>query len=216
MPRKNLVALVLVGLFAAGAAHARPAKLPGKVTIFDAEVIPAGAILTVTLRDLTEGIAKEATVARTSFKAEGKPPIHFDLPYFEVGIDPKRPYGVTAVITDARGQPLWESRAPVRVLTLGYETRVELMLRPAATPKAAPEATAFALDCGTTIFDVTIDDRGATLAGPDGTVVLPRVETSAGRKFSDGGSMLSVIGQAVYLQLPRRSYRDCKMTALRP
>jgi len=209
-----LVALVLIGLATAGASEAKQAILPGKVTVLDDKVIPPGAILKVSLRDLTIGVAKAATIANASFEAEGKPPIRFELPYTETSIEPKRLYGVSAVITDARGKPLWETRVPIRVLTLGNQKNVELLLRPSAAPKApAPEATAFALDCGTAHFEVRLADRAATIVDQNSKFVLPRVNAPAGKKFSDGGSTLSVYGEAVYLQLPERAYRDCKMTA---
>ena len=125
-------------------------------------------------------------------------------------------YGVAAAITNSRGQTLWETRVPIRVLTLGNQKNVELLLRPVAPPKPLPEAKAFGLDCGTEFFEVTLADRSATIVSPNSKIVLPRVNATVGKKFSSGGSTLSVFGEAVYLQLPVRAYRDCKMTALRP
>jgi putative lipoprotein len=205
--------LALAGLATARAAHAQESTLPGTVTLSDVEVVPPGVILTVSLQDLTVGFLKATTIARGSFKAEGKPPIRFELPYTESSIDPTKLYGVAAVITDARGRPLWETRVPVRVLTLGNEKRVNLVLWPATPPQAAPDPTAFALECGAARFEVTLGDHEATIVGADATSVLPRVASSVGKKFSDGSSVLSVIGEAVYMQLPTRAYRDCKMTA---
>jgi uncharacterized lipoprotein YbaY len=211
-----LIALTLIGLASTGAVEAKQAILPGRVTVSDAKFIPPGAILKVSLRDLTMGVAKASTVANASFEAEGKPPIRFELPYTEASIEPKRLYGVAAVITDSRGKPLWETRVPIRVLTLGNQKKVELLLRPASVPKTpAPEATAFALDCGTAHFEVTLADRAATIVGVNSKIVLPRVNAPAGKKFSDGGSTLSVYGEAVYLQLPERAYRDCKIVVVR-
>jgi putative lipoprotein len=209
-----LVALALIGLATAGAAEAKQASLPGKVTVSDGKVIPPGAILKVSLRDLTMGVAKAATVAQASFEADGRPPLRFELPYTETSIEPKRLYGVSAVIADSRGKALWETRVPIRVLTLGNQKKVELLLRPASVPKTpAPDPTAFSLECGTARFDVTLADRAATIVGDNSKIVLPRVNAPAGKKFSDGASMLSVYGEAIYLQLPERAYRDCKMTA---
>lgn len=211
------IALALIVLAAAGAAEAKQLVLGGSVTVPDAGVIPPGSILKVSLTDLSLGVPKNATVAHASFEAEGKPPIRFELPYDETSIEPKRAYGVAAVITDSRGRPLWETRVPIRVLTLGNQKKVELLLRPAPapTPKPAPEATAFALECGAEHFDVTLADRAATIAGAEGTIVVPRVNASDGKKFSDGGTTLTVFGEAVYLQLRSRAYRDCKMVANR-
>jgi uncharacterized lipoprotein YbaY len=210
-----LVALALIGLATAGAAEARQSILAGKVTVIDAEVVPPGSILKVSLRDLTIGVAKDAMVANAAFEIEGKLPIHFELPYTESSVEPKRLYGVAAVITDSRGQPLWETRVPIRVLTLGNQKHPELLLRPAPAPKPEPEVAAFTLECGTARFDVTLGDDAATIVSSDAELVLPRVEASVGKKFSDGASTLSVIGEAVYLQNANRAYRDCKMTEVR-
>jgi uncharacterized lipoprotein YbaY len=215
MPR-FLVAAALIGLAVPGVVEARPSILHGKVTLANAPAAPAGSILRVTLHDLSAGIAKDASVAKASFEGEGEMPIRFELPYDDVSIEPERLYGVAAVITNSRGQPLWETRVPIRVLTLGNQKKVELLLRPVPPPKPLPEAKAFGLDCGTEFFEVTLGDRSATIVGPDIRIVLPRVNATVGKKFSSGASTLSVFGEAVYLQLPIRAYRDCKMTALRP
>jgi uncharacterized lipoprotein YbaY len=210
-----LVALVLLGLATAGAAEARQSILSGRVMVTDVEVIPPGSILKVSLLDLTLGVAKGAIVANGAFEIQGKLPIQFELLYTANSVEPNRLYGVAAVITDSRGQPLWETRVPIRVLTLGNQKRPDILLRPSPPPKALPEAKAFTLECGTLRFEVTLGDQEATLITPDAKVVLPRVESSIGKKFSDGGTMLSVVGEGVYLQHASRAYRDCKMTAIR-
>jgi putative lipoprotein len=173
-----LVAFVMLGLAAAGAAEARQSILSGKVTVTDAKVIPPGSILKVSLLDLTLGVAKGATVANGAFEIQGKLPIEFELPYTGSSVEPKRLYGVAAVITDSRGQPLWQTRAPIRVLTLGNQKRPEILLRPSPPPKPLPEATAFTLECGTLRFEVTLGDQEATLVTPDAKFVLPRVASS--------------------------------------
>ena len=208
---RALVAFALLVLATSGPAHARESYFPGTVTVSDGKAIPPGAVLKVSLHDLTPGIAKDASVAHAAFRADGKPPVRFDLPYLETSIDATRLYGIAAVITDSRGRALWETRVPIRVLTMGNQKKVELVLWPATPFAAAPEPTAFALECGDTHFDVTINDKEATISGPAASIVLARVETSVGRKYSDGSSNLSVVGEAVYMQLPTRAYRDCNM-----
>ena len=209
-PRFVFALAICVALTPA-AAHARESFFPGTVTVSDGKAIPPGAVLKVSLHDLTRGIAKDASVAHAAFRADGKPPVRFDLPYLESSIDPTRLYGIAAVIMDARGRALWETRVPIRVLTMGNQKKVELVLWPATPLAAAPEPTAFALECGDTHFDVTLNDKEATITGPAASMVLARVDASMGRKYSDGSSNLSVIGEAVYMQLPTRAYRDCKM-----
>lgn len=191
--------------------HAKLAILPGSVTVSDAAAVPPGCVLHVTLHDMSPGVAKDASVAQESFEAEGMLPIRFELHYAEDSIEPKRLYGVAALITNSRGAPLWETRVPIRVLTLGNQKKVDLLLRPVEKPKAAPEPNHFTLECGELRFDVRLDDKSATITGADSKVKLPRVEATAGKKFSDGGTIFSVFGQAVYFQRPGQAYRDCKV-----
>ncbi len=203
--------ILAVTLLGTAATPARELTLSGKVVLSDAGTVPPGCLLRVTLHDLSPGIAKDASVARSSFTAEGKTPIRFELPYNEEAIEPKRLYGLAAVITNSRGAPLWETRVPIRVLTLGNQKNPELLLRPAAQPKKPPDPDTFTVDCGDLTFHVAIQGGSATVTGLEPKLVLKRVESPGGRKFSDVVSMLTVFGEAVYFQGPTRAYRDCKV-----
>ena len=209
--------LTLAALLAIAATvpiHARPENLSllrGTVSLSDGAAIPPGALLRVSLRDLSPGVAKDAVVAAQTFTMEGKLPIQFELPYNESQIEPKRLYGVAAVITDSRGQSLWETRVPIRVLTLGNQTKVQLVLRPIERPKAPPEPTAFTIECGELHFEVHLDDAFATVVLPDSKVVLPRTQAEPSKRYSDGPTTLSISGTAAYFQWQSRAYRDCKV-----
>jgi uncharacterized lipoprotein YbaY len=191
---------------------AKEETISGSVTLSDAPSVPPGSVLRVTLHDLSAGIAKDASVAKGSFEGEGKTPIRFELSYNEDLIEPNRLYGLAAVITNSRGQALWETRVPVRVLTKGnLKSKVELVLRPSAKPKAPPEKTAFRVECGGMAFDVRLNEKVALLTGSDWKITLPRVETPEGKKYSDEGTTFTVFGDAIYLQRPERAYRDCQI-----
>jgi len=194
------------------AGPSRMAMLPGSATVTDATVIPPGSILKVTLHDLSAGIAKDATVAKQTFDVEGKTPIRFELPYNGSVIEPARLYGVAAVITDSRGQALWETRVPIRVLTLGNLKKVDLVLRPTERPKPPPEPTSLALECVGLRFHVDLNPTSATVVLPDAKVVLPLTQTLSGKRYSDGTTTLAVSGSAAYFQRTGRAYRDCKVT----
>jgi putative lipoprotein len=218
-PTTPRVARTLVAaLFAVAAiapAHARPSRLsmlPGTVTVTDVEVIPPGSILRVSLRDLSPGIAKEATLAKQSFEIAGKTPIYFELPYSETTIEPSRLYGVAAVITDSRGGTLWETRVPVRALTLGNQKKIQLVLRPVERPKAPPEPTSFALECEGERFHVDLNAASATVVLPDSKVILPFTKAASGKRYSDGQTTLAVSGSAAYFQHGGRVYRNCKVS----
>jgi len=211
MTRSCLVmaAIVLAGF---GAVEARDDVLPGKVLLPASAAIPADAHLRVNLKDLSRGVARDAAVATDAFPTTGKRPLSFELRFNDELIEPSRVYGVEAIITDAYGKRLWETRTPIRVLTLGNQKRVELTLQPAKASKPAAEPTAFTIECGSSLrIDVQVTGEAATLTGLDSKVVLPRLKTPAGMKFSDGSTTLSVLGEAVYFQRTERAYRDCRL-----
>ena len=204
----------LLAVAAIASVQARPSRmsvLPGTATVTEGAFIPPGSVLRVNLRDLSPGIAKDATVARETFEAAGKTPIHFELSYNRSVIEPSRLYGVAAVITNSRGQALWETRVPIRVLTLGNQKKVQLVLRPAERPKAPPEPTSLALECDGLRFHVDLNATSATVVLQDSKVVLPMTEVLSGKRYSDGTTTLAVSGSAAYFQRPGKAYRDCKV-----
>jgi membrane-bound inhibitor of C-type lysozyme len=113
------------------------------------------------------------------------------------------------MITDSRGKALWETRVPIRVLTLGNQTKVQLVLRPVERPKPPPEPTSLAVLCNELRFHVNLSPASATLVLPDSKVTLPSTETSSGKRFSDGSMTLAVSGSAAYFQRPGKTYRNC-------
>src|SRR5262249_14354065 len=100
---------------------------------------------------------------------------------------------------------------PIRVLTLGNQKSVDLLLRPAAQPKLPPDPTAFTVECGPLSFQVALEGSTAVLTGLGSKIVLPKVAAPVGKKFSDGAARLTVVGEAVYFQRPARAYRDCRV-----
>jgi len=216
MPRAaRMLTAVLVANAAIASAQARPSPmsvLPGTVTITEGAVIPPGLTLRVTLHDLSPGIAKDATVAKQTFDVEGKTPIQFELPYNPSMIESSRLYGVAAALTDSRGQLLWETRVPIRVLTKGNQAKVQLVLRPVERPKAPPEPTSLALDCDGLRFHVDLNPASATVLVEGSKVILPITETHSGKRYSDGTTILAVSGSAAYFQRTGKSYRNCKVS----
>lgn len=211
--RTFAAALFAVAVIASAQARsARLSMLPGTATITDVEVIPPGSILRVSLRDLSPGVAKDASVAKQSFEVAGKTPIHFELPYSETAIEPSRLYGVAAVITDSRGQALWETKVPIRALTLGNQRKVPLVLWPAERPKAPPEPTSLALECDGDRFHIDLGPISATVLLSDSKLILPFTKVASGKRYSDGKTTLAVFGSAAYFQHGGRVYRECKVS----
>jgi uncharacterized lipoprotein YbaY len=211
--RAIALASLAVAVAAPVLADSRMAVLPGTVVVTDADAIPPGSILFVDLHDLSPGVPRDASVARQTFEVAGKTPIEFELPFNPSTIDPKRAYGCAAKITNSRRQALWETRVPIRVLTLGNQKKVQLVLRPSEPPKAPPEPTSIAVDCDGLRFHADLGPNWATVVLPESTVALPIVEAVAGKRYSDGAMVLTVSGSAAYFQRPGKAYRDCKVTA---
>jgi uncharacterized lipoprotein YbaY len=186
--------LVIAAIASAQARPARMAVLPGSVTVTEVAAIPPASILRVTLRDLSPGIAKDATVAKQTFEVEGKTPVHFELSYSPNAIEPSRLYGVAAVVTDSRGQALWETRVPIRVLTLGNQAKVQLLLWPTERPKAPPDPSSLALECEGQRFHVELSPTSATVSIQGAKLVLPKTDDSSAKRYSDGSATLVVSG----------------------
>jgi uncharacterized lipoprotein YbaY len=213
MPRSaRTLAVALLAVAVIASVQARPSRLsvlPGTVTVIEGAVIPPGSILRVSLHDLSPGIARDATVAKEIFEAVGKTPIRFELSYNPSVIEPSRLYGIAAAITDSRGQALWETRVPIRVLTLGNQTKVQLVLRPVERHAAPPEPTSLALECDGLRFHVDLEATSATVVIQDSKLVLPITEVHSGKRYSDGATTLALSGSAAYFQRPGKAYRDC-------
>lgn len=206
------VVLAIAAIASVQAGRPRMAVLPGTATVVEGAAVPAGAKLRVELHDMSPGIAKDATVAKDTFEIAAKPPIRFELSYVEDEIDPSRLYGIAAMITDSRGEKLWETRVPIRVLTLGNQKSVQLVLRPVER-KAPPEPTSLSVECEGLRFHVDLSPTSATVVVQDSKVVLPRTEAPAGKRYSDGTTTLALSGSAAYFQWSAHAYRDCKVSA---
>jgi uncharacterized lipoprotein YbaY len=209
------LAAALLAVAAIASVQARPARLavlPGTVAVNGVAAIPPASILRVTLRDLSPGVAKDAMVAKGAFDVEGKTPISFELSYSPDAIEPSRLYGIAAVVTDSRGQALWETRVPIRVLTLGNQGKVQLVLWPTVRPKAPPDPTSLALECEGQRFHVELSPNSATVLIQGAQLVLPKTDDRSAKRYTDGSATLVVSGSAAYFQGAGKVYRDCKVS----
>ena len=208
--------LALASIASIASAQARPSRLsvlPGSVTVGEGVDIPPGGFLRVSLHDLSPGVAKDSTVAKETFEVAGKTPIYFELSYNPSVIEPSHLYGIGALITDSRGQALWETRVPIRVLTLGNQKKVQLVLRPSERPKPPPDPTSLAVECDGLRFHVDLNDSSATVVLQKSTFILPVTEALSGKRFSDGATTFAVSGSSAYFQGPGKAYRNCKVSA---
>ena len=106
------------------------AQVGGTVTTRPPSALPADAVVVVELRDLSASEAPGALVASDTLRAPAAMPIAFRLDYDPTSIDAAHAYAVQARIV-VGGQPRFVTDAPLRAITGGSPTQVELVVVPA-------------------------------------------------------------------------------------
>lgn len=124
-----LVAVLLVLLSACSTVSERdtPERLSGQVTTSDGQALPAGSELEVFMQEETESDIIGPLVAHSKQAISGSPPFRFELTA-DKALAPQRLHILRARILQD-GQILYESRAPLPVMTLDHPREVELELR---------------------------------------------------------------------------------------
>ena len=108
-----------------------PAEINGTVSYLQGSAIPFEAQLRVRLEEAPRGSAPAQFIAETMIPRAAPVPIPFRISVDPRVIDPKRGYTLTARI-EREERLLFINEAPVRVLTLGHPSRVEIVVVPAA------------------------------------------------------------------------------------
>ncbi|HJQ99522.1 MAG TPA: YbaY family lipoprotein [Candidatus Polarisedimenticolaceae bacterium] len=204
---------ILVSLLPAAADNrVKPkwAELKGEAVLAENAPVPAGALLKLTLQDLTPGVPKDSSITTQSDSVGTALPLPIALKYNENLIDPTRSYGLSAALVDAYGRATWETPIPVRVLTRGFEGKAKLTLR-RVTATQPPSVISMTVDCGELRFDARVSDDEATLQLPDGPLVLKRADSKTVRSYSDGPTTFNVMGQTAYFRRGGKYYRDCTL-----
>lgn len=104
------------------------AAVTGSVTYGKGAALPAGATLTVELRDVSRADAPSVLIARQVVSHPGPPPIAFRLDYRRAAIDPRNTYSVSARVETAAGKLLFINDTAYLVLTYGHPDRADLEL----------------------------------------------------------------------------------------
>ena len=109
----------------------------GTATYRERMTLPAGAVLEVTLEDVSRADAPAETIAATRVESPGPPPISFKLVYDQRRIVSNRRYVVRARIV-AGGELLFTTDTAVPVRSANAASPVALMLRRVSGRPAAP------------------------------------------------------------------------------
>lgn len=104
------------------------AAVTGSVTYGKGATLPAGAALTVELRDVSRADAPSILIARQVIPHPGPPPIAFRLDYRRADIDPRNTYSVSARVETAEGKLLFINDTAYLVLTYSHPDRADLEL----------------------------------------------------------------------------------------
>ena len=104
------------------------AAVTGSVTYGKGDILPAGAALTVELRDVSRADAPSILIARQVIPDPGPPPVAFRLDYRRADIDPRNTYSVSARVETAEGKLLFINDTAYLVLTYGHPDRADLEL----------------------------------------------------------------------------------------
>ena len=104
------------------------AALTGSVIYADDAALPAGATLTVDLRDISLADAPSVLIAQQVIPAPGPSPVSFRIDYRRAAIDPRRDYSLSARIASSDGKLLFISDTVYPVLTYDYPDQADLEL----------------------------------------------------------------------------------------
>lgn len=141
MTRTVLLAALVLALSACGFTRGSsapaapiPSELTGTVVFRERITLSPDTQLRVRLEEISPGDAPAQFIAETTIPRAGQPPIRFRIALAPGVIDPRRVYTLTARIE--RGERLlFSNDAPVRVLTGGHPSQVEIVVSPAGGRK---------------------------------------------------------------------------------
>jgi len=138
MKIESLVALPVLVLLAcvvfACATASAGSSVRGTVMYRERIALPPGAVLEVTLQDVSRQDVAAETLGSVTIEDPGSPPFAFEIPYDADAIDERFTYAVRATIT-ADGRLLFTTDTTYPVLTRGAGDEVELMLRHVASER---------------------------------------------------------------------------------
>jgi putative lipoprotein len=208
-PAHAALGLALV-LSAACAAPAGPGRVSGTATYRERIALPEGAVLRVTLLDVSLVDAPERVIAERELRPSGQVPIPFALEFASEEIARERRYGLRAVLLGPEGRPLFATPAAVPVLTHGAPDAVELLLRRSAA-SAATRVVAY--DCAGLSFRVEVAAERARLLLPGRSIELTKAPAASGAKYSDGRTTFWSKGDEASLALDGAEHASCRARA---
>jgi uncharacterized lipoprotein YbaY len=106
-------------------------RVTGTIAFQSGVDLPAGALLRVSLQNLSHPNDPAGTMAERAIACCDRLPIRFDLEYDPLLIDDKDDYAVFATVREG-AELLYSAPVPVRVITRGRPEHVDLVVEPVA------------------------------------------------------------------------------------
>jgi putative lipoprotein len=213
--RPLLMSLVALGL-AACASPGGPAQLTGTVTYRERIALPGGAVVRVTLLDVSLLDAPERVIAEQEIHPTAQVPIPFALAFDRAAIDPERRYGLRASIADATGRVLWATAASHPALTQGAPDSATIVVQRPREGSAPAGPRVFAYACDGFAFRVEVTRERALLFLPGrGSRSLPAARAASGAKYTDGSTIYWSKGDEALLTLDGVEHTGCRVEPLR-
>lgn len=140
-PRESVAALIItvLAVVSGGPLMADEATVRGTAAYRERIALPPGAILEVTLEDVSLADAPAKELGSVSIEDPGNPPFEFEIAYDPAQIDDRHTYAVRATIRLAE-KLIFTTDTTYPVLTRGAGKEVELMLRRVARSAQTPTA----------------------------------------------------------------------------
>jgi putative lipoprotein len=115
-------------------------RVTGTVFYRERMLLPPGAVVEVSLRDVSRADAPARLVARQIIEEPPAPPIPFVLKYDSAKIDPRMSYAVRAVVR-YQGRLLFTSDTHYPVITRGAGNTVDILVKRVAGATSKPDAS---------------------------------------------------------------------------
>jgi putative lipoprotein len=179
-----------------------------------------GAVMRVTLEDVSMADAAATVIAETIIQPERQVPIPFTLPYDPARIDPSHRYAIRVRIENEQGGAMWATTQHYGVITQGNPDHVDVLLEQVRNPgkaEAAPSllGRTYAYNCDGFAFTMRNGTEQVTLYLPDRYVVLPQVMSGSGVRYQEGDIEFWSKGEEAMLTVGAKRYVNCKIDQTR-
>ena len=221
----TLIALLTICLLASGCAKKlQPDNLPalsgyvtGSVAYRERIALPPDAKIIVSLEDVSRSDKSAAFVAQQTLRPGAQVPVLFNLRYIPSAINRKHSYAVRAAVLDSQDELMWASTAAYPVLFNEPEKPLAIMMDRVLSPNPVappPVHASIGYKCDDIEFIAKFEANMVQILLPGRTLMLPRVISGSGARYTDGVTTFWNKGDTVAFEMNGVSYKGCKADPL--